>query len=814
MLKNYFKIAVRNLLKHKLHTGINLIGLSLGLGVSILIFFFVQFELSFETFHQDLDRIYRVKTHERIDGEMKETYSSPVVLESAFREEFPQIEAITGVTNADVQAILPDQSTQNQRIRLVHPDFLKMLNFPLIKGDISSQLVDKYSVVITEKAAKLYFGSADPIGQSLQLKMGEDFVDYRVSGLLKNPPANNSIPFEILMPIENMDFFADKESLASWYNVWGFNLVKLNNPEQVASIHQSMEAFMKKSLGEDYEEGGLYFTLTPLADMHFAEGAGNGAVQTTQKSLLWILSGIAFLVLLIACINFTTMAIGRATSRAKEVGVRKTMGASFGQLIIQFMMEAFLTTLTASVIGVVLAELFLPTFNDLFQKELDIVYGPTQFGILAGLIVFISGLAGAYPAFFLSGLRPIKVLKGNLSLHFGKQGLRKGLVAFQFFISFLLIATTLIMVNQMNAIQEYDLGFDQEQILIVDMPDYPSQNFVTSLKESFRTAESFRQTLVSRTEIASTALTVATYGDDAFWQVGFPLEDGTMFSFKVNFVSGDYMETLGMELLEGRTINPAVGADSSALIINEAFAKAFNWEDPTGEMLPRTDFEPHQIIGVVKDFHHASLYQPIEPVMIAKSPMAVFSGITNLMINSSTNPKLLVRAAGGDINQVRSVIEAEWEKQFKGLPLEISFLDETVEAQYQSDRRLGKMVFIAASLAILIAAMGLFAMVALSIAGRTKEIGIRKVLGASSWSISWLFGKEFIVTTLVGVIVALPLSIYLMQGWLDQFAVKGWPSWISFALLVIGGITFTLALVYAQSLKASLSNPVNTLKDE
>ncbi|HCD89637.1 MAG TPA: hypothetical protein DEQ87_18660 [Algoriphagus sp.] len=490
------------------------------------------------------------------------------------------------------------------------------------------------------------------------------------------------------------------------------------------------------------------------------------------------------------------------------------MGASFGQLIIQFMMEAFLTTLTASVIGVVLAELFLPTFNDLFQKELDIVYGPTQFGILAGLIVFISGLAGAYPAFFLSGLRPIKVLKGNLSLHFGKQGLRKGLVAFQFFISFLLIATTLIMVNQMNAIQEYDLGFDQEQILIVDMPDYPSQNFVTSLKESFRTAESFRQTLVSRTEIASTALTVATYGDDAFWQVGFPLEDGTMFSFKVNFVSGDYMETLGMELLEGRTINPAVGADSSALIINEAFARAFNWEDPMGEMLPRTDFEPHQIIGVVKDFHHASLYQPIEPVMIAKSPMAVFSGITNLMINSSTNPKLLVRAAGGDINQVRSVIEAEWEKQFKGLPLEISFLDETVEAQYQSDRRLGKMVFIAASLAILIAAMGLFVMVALSIAGRTKEIGIRKVLGASSWSISWLFGKEFIVTTLVGVIVALPLSIYLMQGWLDQFAVKGWPSWISFAVLVMGGIAFTLALVYAQSLKASLSNPVNTLKDE
>ncbi|WP_026950256.1 ABC transporter permease [Algoriphagus mannitolivorans] len=814
MLKNYFKIAVRNLFKHKLHTGINLIGLSLGLGVSILIFFFVQFEMSFDSFHQDLDRIYRVKSFERIDGVIRETYSSPVIVEAAFREEFPQIEAISGVTGADVQAILPDESTQNQRIRLVNPDFLKILTFPLVKGDISTQLQDKFSIVVTEDVAARYFGDENPIGQSIQLKMGEDFMDYQVTGVLKNLPANNSIPFEILMPIENMDFFSDKESLASWYNVWGFNLVKLYSPEQVESIHQSMEAFMKKSLGEDYEEGGLYFRLTPVEGIHFSEGAGNGGIETTKKSLLWILSGIASLVLLIACINFTTMAIGRATTRAKEVGVRKTMGASFSQLINQFLMEAFLTTLMASILGLILAELLLPTFNELFQKELDILYGPVQFGILTGLILLISTMAGAYPAFFLSGLRPIKVLKGNLSIHFGKQGLRKGLVAFQFFISFLLIASTLIMVNQMSEIRNYDLGFVQDQVVIVDMPDYPSTSFVTSLKESFRTAETFRQTLSSRTEIASTALTVATYGDDAFWQVAFPLEDGTMFSFKVNFVSGDYMKTLGMELVEGRELSPLVGADSSALLINEAFAKAFNWEDPTGELLPRTDFEPHQIVGVVKDFHHASLYQPIEPVMIAKSPMAVFSGITNLMINSSTNPKLLIRSSVGDIQQLRGVIETEWNKMFAGMPLKISFLDETVEEQYQAEERLGKMVFIAASIAILIATMGLFAMVALSISGRTKEIGIRKVLGASSWSISWLFGKEFIITTLIGVAIALPLSIYLMQGWLDQFAVKGWPSWISFALLGVSGIGFTLMIVYAQSYRATQVNPVKTLKDE
>ena len=814
MFRNYFKIAFRNLFKHKLHTGINLIGLSLGLGVGILIFFFVQLELSFDTFHQDLDRIYRIKTHERIDGEMTETYSSPVILEAAFREEFPQIEAISGVTNAEVQAILPDHSTQTQRIRLVHADFLKILTFPLLKGDPSNQLLDRYTIVITEETASKYFGSEEPIGKSIQLKMGEDFVDFRVTGVLKNPPVNNSIPFEILMPIKNMDYFSDQESLDSWYNVWGFNLVKLNSPDQVASIHQSMEAFMKKSLGDQYEEGGLYFTLTPLSEMHFSEGAGTGGVETTQKSLLWILAGIAFLVLLIACINFTTMAIGRSTTRAKEVGVRKTMGASFGQLINQFLIEAFLTTLLASVFGLVLAELLLPTFNDLFQKELDIIYGPVQFGILFGLVLLITALAGAYPAFFLSGLRPIKVLKGNLSIHFGKQGLRKGLVTFQFFVSFLLIASTLIMVNQMEAIRDYDLGFDQEQVVVVEMPDYPSKSFVTSLKESFRTAETFRQSLASRSEFSSTALTVATYGDDAFWQVGFPLEDGSLFSFKVNFVAGEYLNTLGMELKEGRSLNPQVGADSSAFLVNEAFARAFRWEDPTGEMIPGNRFDSHQIVGVVKDFHHASLYQPIEPVLIAKSPEAVFSGISNLMINSTTNPKLLVRSHSKDIQLVKNAIEEEWNKQYSGIPLSISFLDETVQAQYQADERLGKMVFIGAAIAILIATMGLFAMVALSIAGRTKEIGVRKVLGASSWSISWLFGKEFMVTTLIGVVIALPLSYFLMQTWLEQFAVKESPSWISFGLLAIGGVAFTLLIVYGQSLKASLSNPVNTLKDE
>ncbi len=814
MLKNYFKIAFRNLLKYKLHTGINLVGLSLGLGVSILIFFFVQFEMSYDNFHSQSDQIFRIMQHEMQDNEMTESFSSPFIVGPTLQAEFPQVEALTPFVSNRAQSKLPGDVVENQGFHMVSQDFLKMFDFQMVVGQVENQLIDKYSVVITEEMAEKYFGSEDPMGKAIQLKMDSDFTDYMVTGVVENVPANSSMKFDMLMPVDNMSFFSDEEGLNSWYSVWGMNIVKLGDASQVSIIHERMEAMMQKALGENYVEGEHYFTLHPLDEMHFSTVPGNGNLETSKESLLWILAGVAFLVLLIACINFTTMAIGRATTRAKEVGVRKTMGANFRQLTLQFLTEAFLITLMATVIGVLIAELLLPTFNELFEKELNLVYGPVQISILFGLVILITLIAGAYPAFFLSGLRPIKVLKGNLSIHFGKQGLRKGLVALQFFISFLLVTATVIMVNQMETIKSYDLGFMKDQVLIIEVPDVPSQSFITSMKESFRDAETYRQALDARSEVASAAISIATYGDDAYWEMAYEQEDGSLFTFFVNFIGGDYLQTMGMELIEGRNINPAVGSDSSAFLINETFAKAFDWDDPTGEMIPNNRFAPHEIVGVVKDFHHASLYQPVEPVLIAKGPEAVFSGINNLWIRSSTNPKIMVRANQADFASFRAMLEDEWEKVFPGENFDFEFMDETVQKEYVADERLGKMIFIAASIAILIASMGLFAMVALSIAGRTKEIGIRKVLGASGWSISWMFNREFLLITMIGVAVAMPLSIYLMQDWLEQFAIKQWPSWVMFSLLAIGGILFTALIVSSQSFRATQMNPVKTLKDE
>jgi putative ABC transport system permease protein len=814
MFKNYFKIAIRNLTKNKLHTGINLIGLSLGLGVSILIFFFVQFELSFDDFHQESELIYRVQRHERIDGEINDSYSVPIITAPALVDEFPQITHVTRVIGGSAQAYLDESTTQSQSYLMVGPDFFKIFDFELIQGDKEQVLTDKFGVVITEKVAQKYFADANPIGKSIRIRMGDNFEEYQVVGLLKNPPANSSIQFEMLMNDQNMDFSIGKEMQNSWYNVFGETYVKVTRPDVKWEIESGIDPMMKKVLGENYVKGDYFFSLHAITTMHISDNPKNGMVETTRPDLLLILAGIAFLILLIACINFTTMAIGRSTTRAKEVGVRKTMGAEFSQLVLQFLTEAFLITISAALVGLLLAEVLLPTFNDLFEKKLELVYGPIQLGILISLILVITGLAGAYPAFFISSLRPIKVLKGNLSVRFGKQALRKGLVAFQFFISFLLIATTLIMVNQMSAIREYDLGFDQEMVVLVDIPDVPSTSFVKSISEGFQQAEKFRQALTGRIEVSSAALTISIYGDNAFWNAGFPLEDGKQFNFRVNFVGGDYIKTLGLEIVEGRDFLVEPGADCSAILINEKFAQAMNWTDATAQMLPNTDFSPHQIVGVVKDFHHSSLYQEIEPVMLAKSPMTVFSGITNLSISSSTNPKVMVKGTGTDFEAFRSMLEQEWGKVFPSEAFSFSFMDEAVEAQYRADERLGKMVFLAAGIAILIAAMGLLAMAALSIAGRTKEIGIRKVLGASSLSISWMFNKEFLFITLAGVLIALPLSWYLMQDWIAQFAVREWPSWISFIVLALAGIGFTLAIVSAQAFRATQMNPVTTLKDE
>lgn len=814
MLKNYFKIAIRNLSKSKLHTGINLIGLTLGLGISTLIFFFVQFEMSFDTFHSDGDRIFRLEGHGKgLDGESFSSFFTPVIAAPTFAGEFSQVSQTTRMIKGSAQAYLDDETIQDQPYLMVSPDFLEIFSFNLLLGDKDQVLKDKYSVVITEEVTRKYFGEANPIGRSIRLKMGDDFEEYQVRGVLEDIPGNSSIQFEILMNDENMDFTIGEESRNSWNNVYGETYVKLNDAGAKASVEGGVDAMMKKVLGEEYKKGEYFFTLQPISEMHLTEKANFGMIESTRPTLLWILSGIAFLILLIACINFTTMAIGRSTVRAKEVGVRKTMGAGITQLMFQFLTEAFLTTVSASILGLILAETLLPTFNDLFEKQLELVYGPVQLFILTGLVLLITAMAGAYPAFFMSGLKPIQVLKGSLSIQFGKQALRKGLVGFQFFISFLLIASTLIIVNQMKAIRDYDLGFDQSMVMLVDIPPVQSTSLATSIHAGFGQAEKYRQALAGRPEVQSAGITIATSGDDAFWDGGFPTVEGKQFSFKLNFVGGEYVKTLGLEIVKGRDLNAEPGSDSSAVLINETFAKVMNWDDPLGESLPSKKIGSHKIVGVVKDFNHSSLYEEIGPVILAKSPQVIFSGMNSGVI-SSTTPKLMVKGIGTDFGAFRTVLEEEWERVFPMEAFSFSFLDEMVQKQYVADERLGKMVFLAAGIAILIAAMGLFAMAALSIAGRTKEIGIRKVLGASSWSISWMFNKEFLVITFVGVLVALPLSLYLMQGWLDQFAVKDWPSWIYFLLLAVVGIGFTLAIVSAQSYKATQTNPVNTLKDE
>ncbi|PTB93429.1 hypothetical protein C9994_13055 [Marivirga lumbricoides] len=585
----------------------------------------------------------------------------------------------------------------------------------------------------------------------------------------------------------------------------------------IPALEAGFASLVKETVKRDMEEDTYNLLLQPLEEIHLDSEIQTSLVVSTNPQLLWILSGIAVLILLIACINFTTLSIGRSATRAKEVGVRKTMGAAYKQLFGQFMTESVLMTIAAALVGLLLANLLLPVFNDLFEKTLQIVFSPAQVAIIFCLLILITFIAGAYPALFLSQLRPIAVLKSNLNLNFGKQGLRKFLLGFQLFLSLFLLACTFIMYKQMNDINKYNLGFTKDDILMVEVPAIPDQSFITIIKKSFEKANRFKKVIQQNAQIEGAGIANATYGNDTWWEGGFPDKTGQMKYFKFSFVGAEYADILNLEFVKGRNFSLDIPSDSNAVIINEAFVKLMNLENPLQEQIysaKNDGFKDIRIIGVMKDFHHASLYDKIEPVMISLNPEAVFSGINSLNISGGTNPTVYIKPATDDFQAVLTTLKAEWNNLYPEEPFKFSFLDEVVQKQYVSDQRLGKMVGLASIIAILIAAMGLFALASLAISGRMKEIGIRKVMGASAYNISVMFNKEFLKITSIGVVLAMPFSYWLMMRWLDQFEVKASPgAWVFIATILLG-VVFTVLVVSFQTVRAGLMNPVRSLKEE
>ncbi len=819
MFKNYIKIAIRNLSKYKLYTGINLIGLSVGLGVSMLIFLFVQHEHTFDDFHENKDRIVRVLWESGAVGDASTTASTPLATPKALKERFEG--ALKSTHYIDQGSLVKKEGDQSfhQQYMITSPDFFDMFTFPVLYGERNpfSQASSTNSIAITESAAIKYFGTPDVVGETLLFQLAATFEPFTIKTVLADLPSNSSLDFEILLPEHVLTTVVGEDYNQLWQNTYGGSFLLLDSNTLIEQLQASFAPLITELVERDEETRIYNLLLQPLEEIHLDSEISTRLTVGTNPKLLWILSGVAMLILLIACINFTTLSIGRSATRAKEVGVRKTMGAAFRQLFGQFMMESFLLTIVSAIIGLILATLLLPTFNNLFEKSLVLAFGPLQIAIIIGLILFITLLSGAYPAIFLTQLKPIAVLKSSMNMNFGKQGLRRFLVGFQFFLSLFLLACTLVMYKQMNAVNNYDLGFSKDDVLMVEVPAIPDPNFITMMKGSFSKADRFKQIVARNAQVKEAGISNATYGNANWWTGGFPDKNGDMKYFKFGFADADYATLMGLQFKEGRNFSNEFVSDSNAFIINESFAEMMQMQDPLKEQIisgSNEGFDDHKIIGVLKDFHQGSLYDKIEPLLLVMDPGLVFSGINSLNINGASNPTVYIKSNTADFSALRATLEKEWSALYPDEPFTFNFLDEVVQEQYVADQRLSKMVAMASIIAIVIAAMGLFALASLAITGRLKEIGIRKVMGASVLNISVLFNKEFLKITTIGIVAAIPFSYWLMSEWLKQFEVKSGLGIGVFSLTILVGVLFTVVIVSFQTIKAGRMNPVKILKDE
>ncbi|MCZ6819912.1 MAG: ABC transporter permease [Calditrichaeota bacterium] len=806
MFKNYLKIAFRILGKQKVYAFINVFGLSIGIACCIFIYLFVLNEWSYDRFHEKAVNLYRIYITEDLPKRDPFSYAeSPAQLAGALEESFPEVErAVRLDIRTDVIRI--GDNTFTERYHLADSDFFEMFSFPLRNGTPASVLQSLNSVVLTERVALKLFGSAEVLQERLAIKVGPEFHDFTVSGIAENPPLNSSIQFDIVIPIENVKKYRSQKVLNAWFDVFYETYVQLSPQHDPSNFEGKLATVVKKHYPTRSADM-VTLHLQPITDIHLNSDVPAGFEPTNDPSYSYILIGIALLVLTIACINFTTLAIGRSSSRSREVGVRKVLGALKSQLVKQFWAEAILMSFLALLVALLLVELVLPFFNNLAGKELTTSFDPLSLFVLFLLTLIVGLSAGGYPAFVLSRSSPISIIKGT-----DESGPRhfwgNGLIVLQFAFSIFFIISTLLMADQLHYLRNKNLGFNNKEVVAI-------RNYAP-LSNSQAVVERFRQALGKRPEILGVAGTSTNFA--MLWtQMGFKTDDGSFRQFYQLTVDHEYLPTMGIEFLEGRNFSPRSGTDSTeAVIVNQTLANYFDWASAIDKSLPGQNFPQHRIIGVVKDFHFDALNNEIAPLAMVLNPITLLRGIND--ISTSLSPRTLnfinIRISPENTLQTIRLLKSTWKQVAADQPFSFSFLEQDLERQYRQEERWSKIAAYASLFAILIASLGLFGLATLAVSKRTKEMGVRKVLGATVTNVVALLSKDFVRLVLLANIIAWPVAWYAIQKWLQEFAYRIEISWWVFALS--GGLALVIALltVSTQAIRAALANPVESLRYE
>ena len=816
MLKNYLKVALRNLLRQRTYSFINVFGLGIGLACCVLIVLFIQHEWSYDRFHENRDRIYRVNTiRKEPGGAYDKNARQPVPMRDALLQEFAEVEYAVRFINMSRVIVQYREKTFGETIHYGDEGLFQMFTFPLVAGDAETAFESPNAIVISQTVARKYFGEDDPLGQIFSLTISEARYHHTVTAVMADIPENSSVRFDFVIPIRGYPNYDSPHFFNNWNSSRLCLFVQLREGAPPAELEAKFPPFVNKHLGAHIAVGRKDGTLSqdkdawqiglqPLLDIHLNPWIRWGMEETTDPRHLHILLGIAFLVLLIASINFMTLAIGRSAGRAREVGVRQVLGAMRSQLMKQFWSEALLLALLSLLLAVMLAELFLPAFNDLIGRNLTIDFAAhlNNWLVLVGLLALVALMAGFYPALVLSRFRPVEVLKAQkLVNRIGgyRGGLRKALVVAQYTLSILFIICTIIMFEQMDFIRNKDLGFNQE--MVVAIPTYSRD------LESVQLLNRFRQALQPYPEVVS--ISGGTFSFNRGWSlVGWAADGKQVNAYEVR-VDANYLATMQMTLREGRFFSPEISSDvDDAVVVNERLVKEFGLSYPVvgrplegwGAGVSGNKADPI-IVGVARDYHFNSLREAIYPMVLHMTPDWPIRYI-------------LVRLSPEDVAGTLSLLEAAWQNAHPNAPFEYSFIDDDIERQYSAELRWGKILTYSSVFAILIASMGLFGLALLSATQRTKEIGIRKVLGATVGGIVGLLSQDFVKLVAVANLIAWPVAWIGMSRWLQGFAYRIDLSWSMFVSAGALAVLIALLTVGALAVKAALANPVESLRYE
>lgn len=815
MLKNYLKIAFRSLLRSKTHSIINILGLGIGIACCILIVLFVKDEWTFDTFHTKADRIYRVWAREDYGKDEVFFYTvTPFPMGPTLKDNFAEVEYQVRINNIGPQVKL-GENLFSERVTIGGKDFFKVFDFDVEKGDTQTALEGANNVVITKRMAVKYFGESEPINKVLAIQLGDDFQDFAVKAVVKDVPTNSSIQFDILISDLNYPKLYSERALTSgWFNITPETYVLLRKDAGASQLEKKIQPFMKTVLGSDFD-AKYEVGLQPLTDIHLNTYYPAGIAPVSNPKYAGILAAIALLILIVACINFVTLSVGRSIKRAKEVGIRKVVGAERKHVIFQFIGEAVIVTIISLVVGVLLSYLNLPLFNDLSGKQLVIEANGFMLLVSLTTVLIIGLLAGSYPAFVLSGFRPVTILKGNITTGSSKQGLRKVLVGVQLVLAIFLISSTLVMRDQLEYLQNKDMGFNKEQLMAIQMNVPGNFRLTERIRKGFENVQPFKNELGKINGVAEVFAASHDFGNGTWTQVGFTDEGDSYRTFNLNVIDADYLPAMKIEMVEGRNFSEENLSDKRrSVIVNEALVKSYGMTDPVGKRLPGKNFEDHEIIGVVKDFNYASLYTSVEPLVLVMDVEVIAAGIENINIDNNPTPKLMVRLQPGNMNSTIDEVKSVWDKLTNGEEFAFTFVDDAMAAQYRADQNLGKIISIATILAMLIGGLGLYALASLAMQNRTKEISIRKVMGATEQSLLALLSKDYLYLVGGSLLLSVPMTYFIMTNWLQSFEYKVSISWQVFVFA--GGISLVVAIVTIsyQAIKTAWSQPAKTLKYE